>query len=212
MTDVFVASELAHNYPLVLQKPANATRKIRETADTYILDSGIGDETTNGEVLNLAHDLDADYVIPCDELHNQAATTRSVQEFYLQYDSHPCDATPLIPLQPPHADHYHDLPGHEHYCLGGMAGKDVSDDQAIRWIREFREVAGPDIYLHALGVGGGSTIVRALAGERIVNSVDCSTPELAAMNGKALTTNSYLHLSGKYPSGPRVLSRRLPAP
>jgi hypothetical protein len=185
-TDVFVASNIPHRYPLVLQKPATACRRIRETAETYILDSGIGDDTTNADVLALAADLDADYVIPCDELHDQAATTAAVEAFLELLEEHRCTATPLIPLQPPHAKHYRALSGHSHYCLGGMAFDETTDDQAVRWIREFRKAAGPDPYVHALGIGGGSTIVDALAGTGLIDSVDCATPELAAQFGCVL--------------------------
>jgi hypothetical protein len=186
MVDVYVASNIPHDYPLVLQKPATASPEIRETATSYILDSGIGDETTNADVLDMAARLDADYVIPCDELHDQAATTAAVKDFLARYESHRCDAVPLIPLQPPHDEHYQDLPGHSHYCLGGMAFEDTTDEQAIRWIRDFREVAGPNPYVHALGIGGGDTVVNALAGTGLVDSVDCATPELAAQYGCVL--------------------------
>jgi len=99
---------------------------------------------------------------------------------------HETTATLMTPLQPPHADHYHDLPNRSHYCLGGMAGDDVSDEQAVRWIREFRRVAGPDPYVHALGIGGGIGVVRALAGTGLVDSVDAATPEVAAFHGDVL--------------------------
>lgn len=186
MVEFFVASNIPHDYPLVLQKPATGSRRIRNTADTYIFDSGIGDDTTTAQVLDRAHELDADYVIPCDELHDQEATTAAIREFDRLHPAHPCDATPLIPLQPPHADHYHDHPERTHYCLGGMAGPDVSDAQAVRWIRAFRRVAGPDPYVHGLGIGGGIGIVRALAGEGLVDSIDAATPELAASHGDVL--------------------------
>jgi len=186
MTDVYVASNIPHGYPLVLQKPATATPRIRATAETYILDSGIGDDTSTADVLALAADLNADYVVPCDELHDQDATTTAVHEFMELYEDHRCTATPLVPLQPPHADHARDLPAFDHYCLGGMALEGVSDDQATRWIRDARAELGDDVYLHALGVGGGAGIVRALAGTGIVDSVDCATPELAAQYGAVL--------------------------
>jgi len=187
MTDFYTASNLAHGYPRKLQKPATASRNIRETAETYILDSGIGDDTTNSQVLDLAQQLDADFVIPCDELHDQAATTANVRDFLTQYESHACDATPLIPLQPPHHEHYRDLPGHSHYCLGGMAVASVADKQAIRWIRDFRRVAGSEPHVHGLGIGGGETVIRELAGTGLVDSVDAATPELAAINGAVMT-------------------------
>jgi hypothetical protein len=184
--DFFVASNIPHDYPLVLQKPATASATIRETAETYILDSGIGDDTDPHEILGLSADLDADFVIADDELHDQAATTRNVRRFEDLHADHETDATLMTPLQPPHAEHYRDLADHSHYCLGGMAGDGVSDEQAVRWIRAFRQAAGPDPYVHALGIGGGIGVVRALAGTGLVDSVDAATPEVAAFHGDVL--------------------------
>jgi len=184
--DFFVASNIPHDYPLVLQKPATASAKIRETAETYILDSGIGDDIDPREILDLSAELDADFVIADDELHDQAATTRNFRRFERLHADHETEATLVTPLQPPHAEHYRDLPGRSHYCLGGMASEDVSDEQAVRWIRQFRGVAGSEPYVHALGVGGGIGIVRALAGVGLVDSIDAATPELAASHGRVL--------------------------
>jgi len=108
------------DYPNKLQKPSTVGSRVRDTADSYILDSGIGDDVSNAEVLELAEQHDADYVIGKDYLHDQDATTESVNEFLELHALQDVDATPMIPLQPPHHEHYHDLPGHSHYVLGGM--------------------------------------------------------------------------------------------
>jgi len=186
MTELFIASAIPHSFPNKLQKPSTVNRRVRDKTETFIMDSGIGDDTDNADVLDLAAEYNADYVVACDVLHDQQATTESVHEFLRLYDDHETDATPLIPLQPPHSEHYRDLPEFDHYCLGGMATEDVSDTQAIRWIRQFRDAAGPEPYVHALGVGGGIEFVRQVAGSGMVDSVDCSTPEMAAMFGKVL--------------------------
>jgi hypothetical protein len=186
MSEVYVASDMPTRYPYKLQNPGTVNERVRATAETFILDSGISQDTTNADVLDLAAQFAADYVVPCDVLHDQTATTASVRDFLSRYERHACDATPLIPLQPPHAEHYYDLPGHDHYCLGGMAVERVPDATALNWIREFREVAGPEPHVHALGIGGGITIARQLAGNGLVDSVDCSTPEVAALYGSVL--------------------------
>lgn len=185
--DFYVASNIPQGYPLVLQKPATASARIRATAETYILDSGIGDDTTPREILELSDELNADYVIADDELHDQAATTRNVRRFEELHTDHETDATLITPLQPPHAEHYRDLPDRSHYCLGGMSVPDVSDDQAVRWIRQFRQAAGSGPHVHALGIGGGIGVVRALAGTGLIDSVDAATPEIAASHGDVLT-------------------------
>lgn len=182
MTKVYIASNMPTQYPRKLQKPSTVSQTIRDTARSFIMDSGIGDDVTNTEVLDLAHEYNADYVIGKDYLHDQDVTTESVREFLRLYESHECDSTPMIPLQPPFHEHYRDLPGHSHYVLGGMALSDVSEQRKMAWIRRFRDVE-PDAYVHALGVGGGWEFTRRMARDELLDSLDCSTPELAASNG-----------------------------
>lgn len=187
MTDVFVASNVATDYPRKLQKPSTVNDRVRETAEAFIFDSGIGDDTTNREVLDGAHTYDADYVIAKDYLHDRDRTTDSIAVFLNEYEGHPCDATPMIPLQPPHARHYQELTAElgrfDHYVLGGMATPDVSTSKQIAYIREFDRVVHDDAYVHGLGIGGGRELVETLAPLEILNSVDCATPEIAAANG-----------------------------
>jgi len=192
---VFVASNMPTEYPYKLQKPATASGYIRETADQFIFDSGIGDDTTNGDVLDLAHKHDADFVIACDVLHDFKATADNVAEFFDLYAGHPCEATPMIPVQCDpqsgrwHSDHLPMLPDADRYVLGGMAVPGVSTDDAIASIERFRAAVGDDAYIHALGIGGGFEIIRRIGGTGLIDSVDCSTPEQAAMNGAVINGN-----------------------
>jgi cytochrome c oxidase assembly factor CtaG len=43
-----------------------------------------------------------------------------------------------------------------------------------------------DAYIHALGVGGGMEFIKSVAGSGWIDSVDCSTPEMAAMFGRVM--------------------------
>jgi hypothetical protein len=190
---VFVASAMPTTYPYKLQKPSTISDRVRDTATDFILDSGIGDDVSNKEVLDLAAEYNADYVVAKDYLHDQDATTDSIRRFVDQYAYHGTDATPFIPLQPPHAEHYQALVDqgldvYDSYVLGGMATDDVTTAQQIRWIRDFHEATPDSIYAHGLGVGGGMEFVSTVAGKDWLDSVDCSTPEQAAMFGKALDT------------------------
>lgn len=188
MTRVFVASNLPTAYPHKLQKPSTVSDAVRESAEQFIMDSGIGNQDlTNGDVLDLAEEYDAEYVVAKDYLHDRPRTTDSVREFADIYPDHDCTATPMIPLQPPHADHYEAVADLDidHYVLGGMATPDVSDDEIVRHIRDFRRAA-PDVYAYALGIGGGRNLVSRLHGRGLVDSIDCATPELAAANGCVL--------------------------
>jgi hypothetical protein len=189
---VFVASSMPTAYPWKLQKPATINSRIRATADEFIFDSGIGDDTTTGEVLGAAHEHDADYVVAVDELHDFETTTRNAYEFLDRYEDHPCTATPMIPVQCDpardkwHADHLQALPDHTHYVLGGMKDDGISERQKICAVREFREAVGSDAYVHGLGIGGGIEIASKVAGTGWLDSVDCSTPEQAAISGDIL--------------------------
>lgn len=189
MTDVFVASEYPTDYPRKLQKPGNVTQTVRDTAETFIFDSGIGDDTTNEEVLRYADEYDADYVIAKDYLHDKERTTESVREFLQLYDRHPCDATPMIPLQPPHHEHYQDLDGYSHYVLGGMSVPELSTQDRIRYVLDFARVVEGNPYIHALGVGGGRKFAEKIAPLGILDSVDCATPEIAAKSGKVIRSD-----------------------
>ena len=187
MTDVFVASNIDTAYPRKLQKPSTANDTVRDSADVFIYDSGIGDDTTNAEVLDGAHEYAADYVVAKDYLHDRDATTDSIREFVDLHADHPCEATPMVPLQPAHGRHYQEvtdeLATFSHYVLGGMAVPEVTTRDQLRYIRNFDRVVHDGAYVHALGVGGGKEFVEEMAPTGILDSVDCATPEIAAANG-----------------------------
>jgi len=147
------------------------------------MDSGIGDdEYSNADVLDLADKYDADFVVAKDYLHDRERTTDSIREFVALWESHPCRATPMIPLQPSHAEHYNDLGGHYHYLLGGMAFG-YSTREIIAEVGKFRERAGMGPYVHLLGVGANAKLLNYLArNPEYVQSIDCSTPEQCAIN------------------------------
>ena len=184
--DIYIPSNMPYQYPYKLAKPETsyATPRIRETCTTHIMDSGIGnDDLTNEDVLDSAHKVDSDLVVAKDYLHDQAKTTESIHDFLDAYDAHECRATPLIPLQPPHHKHYQEVPGHGAYLLGGMM--DWSGERVVAALRRFRQEIGYGPYLHALGSGASPALVRAVADNpQLVQSVDCSTPDQCAINGK----------------------------
>ena len=180
--DVFVASNMPYTYPYKLVKPEHVTQEIVNSAETVIMDSGIGDDTTNKDVLDLAEKYDTDFVVAKDYLHDQSKTTESIQQFLSLWDEHECRATPLIPLQPPHYEHYKKHLGHYHYLLGGMAF-DYSTEQIIEQIEKFVARAGTSPYVHLLGAGANSKLMDYLArNPDYIQSLDCSTPEQCAIN------------------------------
>jgi len=175
-------------YPCKLQKPSTISSEVRDTAETFIMDSGIGDDVSNKEVLELADEYNAEYVVAKDYLHDHEKTTESVLEFLELYESHVCDSIPLIPLQPPYDEHYTELEGYDRYVLGGIALDEITLSQKLKYIRDFRRVA-PEVYAHGLGVGGGIQFIRKVAGTGLLDSVDCATPEMAGQYGCVLDSN-----------------------
>lgn len=188
--DVYVASNMPYEYPYKLVKPEHVTPKVAQSCDTLIMDSGIGnDDVTNADVLDLADRHNADMVVAKDYLHDQQRTTESVQEFLDLWEKHDCRATPLIPLQPDHAEHYDDVPAAYHYLLGGMAF-DYNTSEIINAVEMFRAKAGMGPYVHLLGVGANPRLMDWLADNpEYVQSIDCSTPEQCAINSNIYDTS-----------------------
>ena len=187
--DVYIASNMPYDYPYKLVKPEHVSKEVANSCETLIMDSGIGDKSiSNTDVLDLAAEYDADMVVAKDYLHNRYCTTQSIREFRDKWETHHCRATPLIPLQPPHHEHYLDAPDQYHYLLGGMAfGWD--SDQIIQAVQKFRDVAGDGPYVHLLGVGANRKLMDFLArNPGMVQSIDCSTPEQCAINSRIYDT------------------------
>lgn len=182
--DIYIPSNMPYEYPYKLGKPSYARQGIRSTAETFIMDSGIGNDTvSNVDVLDLAYDLDADFVVGKDYSHDQSRTTDSIYEFLGLHADHPCRATPMIPLQPPHHEHYQEVPEAGAYLLGGM--KTWPGERVVPAVRRFREEVGYGPYLHVLGSGANRPLVRAVADDsQLIQSLDCSTPEQCAINGQ----------------------------
>ena len=187
-------------YPYKLESVTNSSESVQETCLEYIVDSGITDSTvTNEEVIETAIKRNASYVIPKDYLHEQDRTTESVHEFLAIYEESQCSAKPLIPLQPPHDRHYKELSEFSHYALGGI--KNESPTAQINAIERFRDVAGTNVYVHALGLGGSLSFIRAVReNPRLVDSVDLSTHEMATLSNR-LPDKTWVQQRFQFPQG-----------
>jgi tRNA-guanine family transglycosylase len=191
MTDVYVASNIPHRYPLKLQKPSTVNQRVRETTEAFIMDSGIGDDVSNKDVLDLSVEYNADYVVAKDYLHDHEATIEGVLDFLREFDPniHP---TPMLPLQPPYKAHFRKyaerglLQNFEHIVLGGMVVDEITNADRIKWIKEIADVIPDEYHVHGLGIGGSMELVEAIAPVNILDSVDCATPEMAAINGSVI--------------------------
>lgn len=162
--------------------------KTHATCDFLWLDSGIGNpDVTNDDVIDMAIEIDADYVIPKDYAANvsdispgqaRTKTTESVREFRRMYAGSECDATYFVPLQPPHDEHVRDFPDEDRFVLGGM--KTATPEEQLHYIRAFRSVAGFDVHAHGLGMGASRKLIDTLRNEPdLLDSMDTATPEFA---------------------------------
>lgn len=198
---VFIASYIPRYwYPYRLQHAEKARDWAKDESLEVIMDSAIGDAAVDNEtVLDRATEINADFVIPADTLHDQEQTTEAVRDFMRQYEGHECRAKPLVPLQPPYDEHYDELAGFSHYTLGGIAAADP--EEQLREIHRFRDAAGYGVYAHGLGLGASLTLIRALRSEpRLLDSLDLSTPE-KVIRGEKLPDKSWQQREFAYPTG-----------
>lgn len=187
--DVYSASigagiSLRYNWPFKLISVDNIPNngeheRIRVSCETLMVDSGIGNEDVgNEDVLDAAHKVDADWVVPKDYLEDHDRTTESVYEFFDLYDDHLCDADVIVPLQPPHHRHVPDLPEADAYAVGGV--KDDPVENQLKAVRNARNAVGGDAYLHGFGMGSSRILVDTLReNPALLDSFDVSTPEFA---------------------------------
>lgn len=193
--NIYVASNMDYEYPYKLQHSGYASERIRNTCEDYIADSDINNpEAGNKKVLAQAEEYNAEYVIPADVLHNIEGTEQAVSEFQELRPSYDTNATMLHPIQPPHTTHLSQIEA-DHICLGGL--KDASPNRVISVL----ESIDPSKYehIHLLGVASRD-VLSWLRDNPVIDSLDATTPEDAAMNSSILT--QYLEQRGiDLPSG-----------
>jgi len=214
--DVYVAGiNDRYSWPHRLVSGSEANRPaLRETCETLIVDSVIGDPYFAVEdVLDAADALNAEYVIgkdwppaadPTDKGGVHAA--EAIDWFMGHYMGHECDAEVIVPLFPPFdADALYCVRSEwiDYYALGGL--RDLSGEQQVGHIREFREQVGFDVRAHGLGVGTSPALIAALresieAGSPLLDSFDISTPENAVRNNK-IPSRSWIQQRNPLPSG-----------
>ena len=214
--DVYVAGiNDRYSWPFRLVNANEASRPaLRKTCETLIVDSVIGDPYFAVEdVLDAAHEIGADYVVgkdwppfadPADEGGIHAA--EALNHFMMRYKRQECDAGVIVPLFPPFAaDALHGVRGEwiDYYALGGL--RDLSGEQQVAHIREFRKRVGYEADAHGLGVGTSPALIAALresieAGSPLLDSFDISTPEKAVRNNK-IPSRSWTQQRNPLPSG-----------
>lgn len=169
-------------WPYRMQPVHEAAKRYRDACESYIVDSSFNDESiTNEDVLDTAYRLDAEAALLADVWHDPDATVDALLEGRELYDDHPYDGKVIAPLQPPHAACYDELEGQfDIYAVGGV--KDADAFNQVQALRDLRERAGPDEWIHGLGIGVSDELVWAVhEWPELVDSIDYSTPVQMAM-------------------------------
>lgn len=188
---IYAASSLKHPWPYRLQNAAECYPASFWRSQDRILDSAIGEDLSNQEVLDHAVERHATAVVAKDYLGDHEATTESIEEFA---DLHDPERHPraYIPLQPPYDEHVaevYTIIENSHldhrYMLGGLAN--ASPSRRIEELLSFRKEVGPGPEAHGLGWGLDDQLVVTLREEPgLLDSVDNSSPSQAAQNGQVL--------------------------
>lgn len=204
---IYVASSLKHPWPYRLQNAAECYPASFWRSQDRILDSAIGEDKTNEEVLTHAVERHATAVVAKDHLGDQSATTESIREFI---DLHDPERHPraYIPLQPPYDEHAREVyplieDSHlEHrYMLGGLANS--APRRRIDELHTFRDEVGTEPVAHGLGWGVTDELVMAVRNDPdLLDSVDNSSPSQAVQNDQVLDKHwratPCKHVDGQY--------------
>ncbi len=187
--DIYAASSLKHPWPYRLQNAAECYQASFWRSPERIMDSAIGEDLANEDVLAEAVEKRATAVVAKDYLHDQEATTDSIHQFV---DLHDPDEHPpaYVPLQPPYNEHVaevYPLVEESHldhrYMLGGLAN--ASPEVRIDEMLAFRSEVGDEPVAHGLGWGLDDQLVATVREEpTLLDSVDNSSPSQALRNGR----------------------------
>lgn len=202
--DIIAATNTAMmEYPLRLGSVNESSPTVAERSDLYILDSNFRDDDVgNEEVVERAEYLDADIIIPADELHDPQQTTMQILDMFWQLHEREYSPRVLIPLQPGeetnHVDHYNEL-------REGLAefGIDISDhliavggvfqwsfEEQLEAIISVREHLGDDAHIHGLGIGFSEQWVYTIRKcPWLLDSIDSSSSYQNVVNGRLIDSD-----------------------
>ncbi len=204
---IYAASSLKHPWPYRLQNAAECYPASFWRSQDRIMDSAIGEDLSNEDVLAHAVERHATAVVAKDYLHDQQATTESIEEFVDLHDpeDHP---RAYVPLQPPfdeHVDEVYPIVEESHldhrYMLGGLAN--ASPKRRIEELLAFRSEVGDGPEAHGLGWGLDDELVATVRDEPdLLDSVDNSSPAQAVQNDQILDKHwrakPCRHVGGQY--------------
>jgi hypothetical protein len=201
--DVYVSGvNPRYSWPYRLVAANKATQSVVNSAETVIIDSVVNDPWyAVDDILDTAYELSAEYVVgkdwppaadPCGRGGDPGIHPReAIDHFRGKYQRHECDANLIVPVYPSFEKtlNWTQCDWIDHYALGGM--RDLSGEEQVTRIRNFRDIVGYDVTAHGLGVGTSVELIRAIRSSveedpanPLLDSFDISTPETAVANNK----------------------------
>lgn len=193
---IFTATNTAmFEYPYILGRVGSKSPTLCEQSDLYILDSGIGDDSVDNEmVFSAANDISADIVVPKDVISNTEATTEAIIDMDIRVSG--TDLTMVIPLQSDdrltRSEHYYEIAEElnsdieDHIVAVGGVMNEKPSKQLIETVKVRKHIPD-DQWLHAFGCGISHDWVVAMRKyPNIVDSIDTSRVQREVGNGKTI--------------------------
>lgn len=203
---LFAATNTAMlQYPYALGRPNEKSPTLAKQAETYVMDSGIGDTAyDNEDVIEAAESVDADVVIPKDVLHNTSETTDAVVDMAARISE--LDIDMWVPTQSDsrltRVQHYDELSDaladigvditDHRVAVGGI--RDSSIEQQICECLDMDSHTSEEQELHAFGCGFHKEWVAAIQNDRtFVDSMDTSSVNAYVNNGMTVDSTMEPH-------------------
>lgn len=171
-------------WPWRIQPVHEAKKPYRNACERYMIDSSFQfDHIENGDVLDKAHELDAEVAILQDVYQDFHRTVVTIREGLEAVEDHPFEGQIMVPLQAPHAEMWEWIEDDriDMVAIGGL--KDGTDRERIAAAKEVRRAVGEEVHVHGLGWGLSDVLVSAIHEDPgLLDSVDYSTPVQRAMD------------------------------
>ena len=164
-------------WPWRMQPPKHASKRYRDSCETYIIDSDPLDDSVDAvDVLDCAFKLDAEIASLQDVYQDKAGTVDKLLSGLEIADGHLFDGTLLLPLQEPYVECWEELGEPTEHWLGIGGLKDASPAKRLEATKELRNAVGENVWIHGFGWGING-IARAIRkNPDLINSIDYSTP------------------------------------
>jgi hypothetical protein len=170
-------------WPWKMNPPKEALQRMRNSCEKYIIDSDpLDDSVTTKDVLDCAHNHNAEVASLQDVYQDKDKTVDSLLRGLKMYDSHAFDGDLLLPLQEPYVECWEELGEPTEHLLGIGGLKDGTPKERIKATNQLRNAIGSDGWIHGFGWGVNGIADYIRDNPNALDSVDYSTPVQNAMN------------------------------